>query len=116
MRRFVEERERLQAQMLRYSGKNIKRFLNVDHNAYEPGALPKKTKELLGLVASLVLRCEDCILYHLNQCHEQGVTTAELEESLAVALVVGGSITIPHVRRALDAWAGLGHPAPADKE
>lgn len=115
MNQFREERARLQELMLRYSGKNMKRFLNVDHNAYEPGALPKATKELLGLVASMVLRCEDCILYHLQQCHEQGVTTAELEESLTVALVVGGSITIPHIRRVLQAWAELGHAAPGEE-
>ncbi|HQK88947.1 MAG TPA: carboxymuconolactone decarboxylase family protein, partial [Acidobacteriota bacterium] len=86
MNEFREERARLQELMLRYSGKNMKRFLNVDHNAYEPGALPKPAKELMGLVASLVLRCEDCILYHLQQCHDQGVTTAELDD-LALRLI-----------------------------
>ncbi|NLI46749.1 MAG: carboxymuconolactone decarboxylase family protein [Acidobacteria bacterium] len=116
MNGFREERARLQELMLRYSGKNMKRFLNIDHNAYEPGALPKPAKELMGLVASLVLRCEDCILYHLQQCHDQGVTTAELEESLTVALVVGGSITIPHIRRVLQAWAELGHAPPGGSE
>lgn len=78
----------------------IKRFFRLDGEAYEDGALPAKTKELLGLVASLVLRCDDCITYHVIQCVRQGATAAELEEAFSVALVVGGSIVIPHLRRA----------------
>ena len=78
----------------------VKRFFRLDGEAYEDGALPAKTKELLGLVASLVLRCDDCITYHVCQCAKQGVTVAEFEETFAVALVVGGSIVIPHLRRA----------------
>ena len=78
----------------------IKRFWALDHQAYEPGPLPTKTKELLGLVASAVLRCDDCITYHLVRCGEEGWTRNEVIDALNVALIVGGSIVIPHVRRA----------------
>lgn len=77
----------------------MKRFFALDHQAYQPGALPEKTKELLGLVASTVLRCDDCISYHVVRCGEAGWSRAEVIDALNVALVVGGSITIPHVRR-----------------
>lgn len=85
----------------------IKRFFNLDGQAYHAGALPTKVKEMLGLVASLVLRCDDCITYHLIRCHEEGVTREELFEVLAVGLVVGGSIVIPHLRRAVATWEEL---------
>ncbi|MCL6566837.1 MAG: carboxymuconolactone decarboxylase family protein [Acidobacteriia bacterium] len=78
----------------------MKRFFALDHQAYEPGALDTKTKELLGLVASTVLRCDDCITYHLVRCAEQGWSRQQVIDALNVALIVGGSITIPHVRRA----------------
>lgn len=78
----------------------MKRFFALDHQAYEPGALPTKTKELLGLVASCVLRCDDCITYHLVRCGDEQWSRAEVIDALNVALIVGGSITIPHVRRA----------------
>ena len=96
--------ERLAANERILSGDNraIKRFFRLDGEAYEDGALSAKTKELLGLVASMVLRCDDCITYHIIQCARQGVTVAEFEESFAVALIVGGSIVIPHLRRAYD--------------
>lgn len=80
----------------------IKRFFALDSRAYEKGALDVKTKELLGLVASTVLRCNDCIAYHIVRCVQEGVSDEELFEALNVALVVGGSITIPHIRRAAD--------------
>src|ERR1700752_1187627 len=80
----------------------IKRFFNLDTQAYEDGALDKKTKELMGLVASTVLRCDDCITYHIKQCVSIGIMRAEFLDALNVALVVGGSITIPHLRRAID--------------
>jgi len=80
----------------------IKRFFALDHQAYEGGALDSKTKELLGLVASLVLRCDDCVTYHVIQCIEQGVTREEFLDVFNVGLVVGGSITIPHLRRAFE--------------
>ena len=79
----------------------INRFFALDHRAYEPGALGTKTKELLGIVASLVLRCDDCITYHIIRCAEEGVTDEEFQEAFAVGLVVGGSIVIPHLRRAV---------------
>jgi AhpD family alkylhydroperoxidase len=85
----------------------MKRFWTLDSQAYQDGALSAKVKELLGLTASLVLRCDDCVLYHTIQCHEAGVTTEEFEEALNVGLVVGGSITIPHLRRAFAAWEEL---------
>ncbi len=80
----------------------IKRFFNLDTAAYRDGALDTKTKELLGLVASMVLRCNDCIDYHIEQCTEAGWTEAELEDAMNVALVVGGSIVIPHLRHAVE--------------
>lgn len=80
----------------------IKRFFNLDTAAYRDGALPGRTKELLGLVASLVLRCNDCVDYHLGQCVEAGYTDAELEDALNVGLIVGGSIVIPHLRHAVE--------------
>jgi len=104
---FRGERDRLNQIVMRHAGLNIKRFYNLDSQVYRAGALPSRTKELLGLVASLVLRCDDCIKYHLVRCHEEEVTSEELEEALAVGLVVGGSITIPHLRRAFEAWDQL---------
>lgn len=80
----------------------MKRFFNLDTAAYREGALPARTKELLGLVASIVLRCNDCITYHVIQCAEAGVTEEEFYDALNVALVVGGSITIPHIRYAFE--------------
>ncbi len=88
--------------MLASGNVQIQRFFNLDTKAYESGALSTKTKELLGLVASIVLRCDDCVTYHVIRCVEEGVTDAEFFEAFNVALVVGGSITIPHLRRATD--------------
>jgi AhpD family alkylhydroperoxidase len=79
-----------------------KRFFSLDHQTYQEGALPLKTKELLGLVASMVLRCDDCIAYHVDQCVKVGVTDEELWEAFDVALIVGGSIVIPHLRRGVE--------------
>lgn len=93
-----------------------RRFFNLDAKAYEDGALPSRTKELMGLVASMVLRCDDCIAYHIDQCVKAGVSDEELWEAFDVALVVGGSIVIPHLRRAvefLDACREHGGEAPA---
>ncbi len=106
-REFQRERERLNAIVMRYAGTATKRFYHLDWQAYQPGALPVEVKELLGLVASLVLRCDDCIRYHLIRCREEGLSDAELEEASAIALLVGGSITIPHLRRMWDAWDGM---------
>ena len=104
---FAEERAALNEVVMQYAGRDIKRFFALDTQVYQDGALPAKVKELLGLVASLVLRCDDCVRYHILQCHQAGVTTAELEEALSIALIVGGSITIPHLRRAFQAWDDL---------
>ncbi len=105
--RFRIERERLNKLVLKRAGTTTKRFLNLDTQAYHDGALPARTKELIGLTASLVLRCDDCVLYHLTRCREEGVATAEIEEAVSIGLTVGGSITIPHIRRLWDAWEGL---------
>lgn len=105
--KFKVEREKLNEIVMKYAGRDIKRFYSVDSAVYQDGALPANTKELLGLVASLVLRCDDCVSYHLIQCHDRGVSDQELEEALAIGLVVGGSITIPHLRRALQSWDEL---------
>ena len=104
---FKEEREALNEVVMRYAGLSIKRFYGLDARVYRDGALPRKTKELLGLVASLVLRCDDCVKYHAIGCRETGVTDEELDEALSIGLVIGGSIAIPHLRRALQAWDEL---------
>ena len=104
---FEAEREELNRLVLKYAGRDIKRFFNVDASVYREGALPAKVKGLLGLVASLALRCGDCVTYHVGRYREEGVTDEELAEALAVGLVVGGSITIPHLRRAFQRWEEL---------
>jgi AhpD family alkylhydroperoxidase len=98
---FNEFRSRQNTRIMEIDNKAIKRFFGVDTLTYEPGALDSRTKELLGLVASMVLRCDDCISYHIQQCKNEGVTDAELYDAFSVALVVGGSIVIPHLRRAV---------------
>lgn len=100
--KFQTYRERMNERILAADHLGIKRFFNLDTNAYKDGALPGNTKELLGLVASAVLRCNDCIDYHLIQCVEAGFSDEELYEALNVALVVGGSIVIPHLRHAFE--------------
>ena len=97
---FQKFRAELNEEILNCGHLGIKRFFALDHQTYEPGALPTKTKELLGLVASSVLRCDDCITYHLVRCGEVGWRREEVIDALNVALIVGGSIVIPHVRRA----------------
>ena len=99
---FQAYRQRMNKRILAANHLGIKRFFNLDTNAYQDGALPASTKELLGLVASAVLRCNDCIDYHLIQGVEAGFTDEELYEALNVALVVGGSIVIPHLRHAFE--------------
>ncbi len=104
---FRRGRERLNELVLSRATLEVKRFFNLDSQTYRDGALPVRTKEMLGLVASLVLRCDDCVAYHLDRCHQEGVSDRELQEVLAVGLVVGGSITIPHLRRAAEIWEQL---------
>lgn len=104
---FRAFRERMNAEILGENNLVINRFFALDGRAYEQGALDVKTKELLGLVASLVLRCDDCVTYHLVRCAEEGVSRAEIFDTLGIGLIVGGSITIPHMRRAVDRWTEL---------
>jgi AhpD family alkylhydroperoxidase len=104
---FRRYRERMNAEILGEGNLVINRFFALDGRTYEAGALDVKTKELLGLVASMVLRCDDCVTYHLVRCREEGVSRAEAFEAFSVGLVVGGSIVIPHLRRAVDRWSEL---------
>ncbi|HET9485665.1 MAG TPA: carboxymuconolactone decarboxylase family protein [Xanthomonadales bacterium] len=99
---FTEFRKRMNERILEHDNQVVRRFFALDTQTYKDGALPLKTKELLGLVASLVLRCDDCVSYHVAQCREAGVTREEFFEAFSVGLVVGGSIVIPHLRRAVD--------------
>lgn len=107
---FVKERERLNEIVMRRANKEIKRFYNLDSQVYKEGALSERVKELMGLVASTVLRCDDCIAYHIIECKKAGVSEEEIIEALSIALVVGGSITIPHLRRAIELWEEINGP------
>jgi len=99
---FTAFRQRMNERILAEPNQVVRRFFALDTQTYQPGALDLKTKELLGLVASLVLRCDDCISYHVAQSKDAGVTRDEMFEAFSVGLVVGGSIVIPHLRRAVD--------------
>ena len=101
LQEFREFRERMNERILESGNLDIRRFFALDSRVYEDGALPVRTKELLGLVASLVLRCDDCVSYHLVRCAEEGLSDDEILETLSVGLIVGGSIVIPHLRRAI---------------
>lgn len=105
--KFNEYRSKMNDLILSKDNLVIKRLYNLDSNTYAEGALPVRTKEMLGLVASMVLRCDDCIKYHLEKCKEQGVDTKEMYEIFAVANIVGGTIVIPHTRRAAEYWEAL---------
>ena len=102
IRQFTEFRQRMNERILGEPNQVVRRFFALDTQTYQAGALDVKTKELLGLVASMVLRCDDCISYHVAQCKEAGASRDELFETFSVGLVVGGSIVIPHLRRAVD--------------
>ncbi len=104
---FNEYRTRMNDKILTADNTVLKRLFNLDTNTYADGALPTKTKEMLGLVASMVLRCDDCVKYHLEKCKEQGISTVEMFEIFAVANIVGGTIVIPHTRRAVEYWEAL---------
>ena len=99
---FNAYREKMNEKMLEDNNKIIKRIFNLDTNAYMEGVLPKKTKELLGLGNSLVLRCDDCVRYHLEESHKLGLTKEEVVEAMSISLLIGGTIVIPHLRRAFE--------------
>lgn len=108
VKEFNEYRQMMNERLLSAeNNKIIRRIFNLDTNTYMEGALDVRTKELLGLVASMVLRCDDCIRYHLQKCHENKVSTAEIMELFGIANLVGGTIVIPHTRRALEFWEEL---------
>ena len=102
VREFTEFRQRMNQRILAEPNQVVRRFFALDTQTYQAGALDVKTKELCGLTASMVLRCDDCISYHVAQCRDAGVTRDEMFEAFSVGLVVGGSIVIPHLRRAVD--------------
>lgn len=104
---FNEYRQKMNDKILGDNNKIIKRIFNLDTNAFSEGALDVKTKELLGLVASTVLRCDDCVRYHLETSYKEGLTKEEVMEALSIATLVGGTIVIPHLRRAYEYWEEL---------
>ncbi len=104
---FRTYREEMNERLLAHDNKVIKRIFNLDTNTYLDGALSARVKEMLGLVSSMVLRCDDCVRYHLEKCYEQNLSTEEIMEIFAVANIVGGTIVIPHTRRALEFWEEL---------
>ena len=107
VKEFNDYRSKMNEKLLADNNKVIKRIFNVDTNAYMEGALDVKTKELLGLVASAVLRCDDCIKYHLETAYKNGVNKEEMMEAMGIATLVGGTIVIPHLRRAYEFWEAL---------
>lgn len=107
IKEFNDYRAKMNEKILAADNTVLKRLFNLDTNTYSEGALPVKTKEMLGLVASMVLRCDDCVKYHLEKCHVNGVSTEEVFEVFAVANIVGGTIVIPHTRRAVEFWEEL---------
>lgn len=107
---FNDYRGRMNEVILSKNNLVMKRLWNLDTNAYDDGALNKKTKEMLGLVASMVLRCDDCIKYHLGKCFEEQLSTEEVYEVFAIANIVGGTIVVPHTRRAAEYWEALQEP------
>jgi AhpD family alkylhydroperoxidase len=104
---FDAYRARMNEKILSGDSKIIKRIFNLDSQAFNAGALPAETKELLGLVASAVLRCDDCVRYHLGRCHDLKMSETAIMEALEIATLVGGTIVIPHLRRAVDYWEQL---------
>ena len=107
VKEFNEYRQKMNEKILAADNVVLKRLFNLDTNTYIEGALPVKTKELLGLVASTVLRCDDCIKYHLETSYKQGITKEEMMEAMGIATLVGGTIVIPHLRRAYEFWENL---------
>ncbi len=113
---FNEYRQKMNDKILGDNNKIIKRIFNLDTNAFAPGALDVKTKELLGLVASTVLRCDDCVRYHLESSYKEGVSKAEVMETLSIGTLIGGTIVIPHLRRAYEYWEELEASQPVKEE
>lgn len=107
VKEFNDYRSKMNEKLLADNNKIVRRIFNLDTNAYAEGALDVKTKELLGLVASTVLRCDDCIKYHLETAHKNGVSKEEMMEAMGIATLVGGTIVIPHLRRAYEFWEAL---------
>lgn len=112
---FNSYRAKMNEKILGADNKVIKRIFNLDTNAYAEGALDLRTKEFLGMACSMVLRCDDCVRYHLIKCHELGVTTEEIFEAFAIANLIGGTIVIPHLRRATEFWEELQLKGNAEK-
>ena len=110
---FNEYRSKMNERILAEVNKVIKRFFNLDTNTYAEGELDVKSKEMIGLACSMVLRCDDCIKYHLGKSYEAGVSRKEVFEVFSIAMVIGGSIVIPHLRRAVEYWEELEKQAPA---
>ncbi|NVK50096.1 MAG: carboxymuconolactone decarboxylase family protein [Cyclobacteriaceae bacterium] len=104
---FNDYRAKMNEKILAEDNKVIKRFFNLDTNAYSEGALDVKSKEMIGLACSMVLRCDDCVKYHLEQCYKAGVNRKEIFEVFSIATLIGGSIVIPHLRRAVEFWEVL---------
>ena len=115
VKEFNDYRQIMNDKLLNDNNKIIKRIFNLDTNAYMEGALDVKTKELLGLVASAVLRCDDCIKYHLETSYKQGINNEEMMEAMGIATLVGGTIVIPHLRRAYEFWEALEENATENK-
>ena len=107
VKEFNDYRSKMNDKILSDNNKIVKRTFNLDTNAFKAGALDVRTKELLGLVASAVLRCDDCVKYHLETCHKEGLAKDEVVEALSIATLVGGTIVIPHLRRAYEYWEAL---------
>ncbi|MFD1064165.1 carboxymuconolactone decarboxylase family protein [Winogradskyella litorisediminis] len=107
VKEFNEYRSKMNDKILADNNKIVKRIFNLDTNAFQEGALDVKTKELLGLVASAVLRCDDCVRYHLETAYKEGISKAEVSETLGIATLIGGTIVIPHLRRAHEYWEAL---------
>jgi len=104
---FNDYRARMNDKIMGSENKVLKRIFNLDTNAFAEGALDIKTKEIVGLACSLVLRCDDCVKYHLGKCHEMKMTKAEIMEACSIANLIGGTIVIPHLRRAVEYWEVL---------
>jgi AhpD family alkylhydroperoxidase len=113
---FVTSREKMNEKVLKRGTLEIKRFFALDTQAYASGALDEKTKELMGLAVSLALRCDDCISYHLIQANDKGASKAEIFETFSIALIVGGSVVIPHLRRAVSFFEEMERPLPKGGE